>query len=121
MRVGIRTSGAPFFGLTELFRPGLFWFPMTNADEDALRAARPAVAMWIDRLRHAGHVVFLHKIQRGHKLNARFRIDVDGRVMTVWELWARFRSEIFRSEIRDGKPQHVAKLDPTSRTDDQPR
>ena len=72
---------------------------MTNADEDALRAARPLVAVWIDRLRLAGHVVLVRKIRRGVKPNAGFRIDVDGRAMTVWELWARFRSE-----LGDGKP-----------------
>ena len=68
--------------------------PMTNADEDALRAARPSVAAWVDKLRRAGHVVFVRKIPCGAKPNAGFRIDVDGRAMTVWELWARFRSEL---------------------------
>jgi hypothetical protein len=68
--------------------------PMTNADEDALRAARPLVAEWIDKLRLAGHVVFVRKIRRGNKPNAGFRIDVDGRSMSVWELWSRFRSEL---------------------------
>ena len=69
---------------------------MTNADEDALRAARPRVAGWIDNLRHGGHVVFVrkHKTGSGAKPNEGFRIDVDGRSMSVWELWARFRSEL---------------------------
>jgi hypothetical protein len=85
-----------FFGPRDRpYRP-LCNLPMANADEDALRAAGPRVAVWIDRLRHAGHVVFVRKIRRGHKPNAGFRIDVDGRRMTVWELWARFRSELER-------------------------
>jgi len=69
---------------------------MTNADEDALRAAGPRVAAWIDKLRHAGHVVFIRKckMRGGAKPNEGFRIDVDGRSMSVWELWARFRSEL---------------------------
>jgi hypothetical protein len=83
---------------------------MTNADEDALRAARPGVATWIDKLRRAGHVVFVRKIRRGAK-PAGFRIDVDGRPMSVWELWARFRSE-----LADGKPSCVVKLGATRRT-----
>jgi hypothetical protein len=68
--------------------------PITNADEDALRAARPRVAVWVDKLRRASHVVFVRKVQCGANPNAGFRIDVDGRAMTVWELWARFRSEL---------------------------
>jgi hypothetical protein len=71
---------------------------MTNADEDSLRAARPGVAAWIDKLRRADHVVFVRQ-KRGAKPNGGFRIDVDGRSMSVWELWARFRSE-----LGDGKP-----------------
>ena len=67
---------------------------MTNADENALRVARPNVGVWLDKLRRAGHVVFVRKIPCGAKPNAGFRIDVDGRAMTVWELWARFRSEL---------------------------
>ena len=66
---------------------------MTNADEDALRVARPNVAVWIDKLRHAGHVICVRK-RRGANPNAGFRIEVDGRVMTMWELWARFRSAL---------------------------
>jgi hypothetical protein len=85
--------------------------PMTNADEDALRAARPRVAVWIDKLRHAGHVVLARKIRQGAKSNAGFRIDVDGRSMTVWELWARFRSE-----LEDAKKMHIVELDATGRT-----
>jgi hypothetical protein len=83
---------------------------MTNADEDALRAARPNVAAWLDKLRRAGHVVFVRKIRRGAK-QAAFRIDVDGRAMSVWELWAQFRSE-----LADGKPSCVVKLGATRRT-----
>ena len=69
---------------------------MTNADEEALRASRPRVAAWIDNLRHGGHVVFVrkHKMGSAAKPNEGFRIDVDGRSMSVWELWARFRSEL---------------------------
>lgn len=75
---------------------------MTNADEEALRASRPRVAAWIDNLRHGGHVVFVrkHKMGSAAKPNEGFRIDVDGRSMSVWELWARFRSE-----LGDGKHQ----------------
>lgn len=87
--------------------------PMMNADEDALSAARPRVAVWIDRLRRTGHVVCVrkHNMGSGAKPNAGFRIDVDGRTMTVWELWARFRSE-----LGDGKPLHGASLGAASRT-----
>jgi DNA-binding PadR family transcriptional regulator len=67
---------------------------MTNADEDALRAARPNVGMWLDKLRRAGHVVFVRQFQQGAKPNAGYRISVDGQTMTAWELWARFRSEL---------------------------
>src|SRR5215471_6323987 len=35
----------------------------TNADEGALRTARPRVTVWIDELRHAGHVVFVPKAE----------------------------------------------------------
>jgi hypothetical protein len=55
-------------------------------DEDALRAARPHVAV---KLWHAPHLVFVCKIRRGAKPNAGLRADVGGRVMTIWELWAR--------------------------------
>jgi hypothetical protein len=41
--------------------------PMTNEDERALSIARP---------------------------NVGYRINVDGQMMTIWELWARFRSEL---------------------------
>ena len=75
---------------------------MKNADEDALRVARPNVAVWIDKLRHAGHVICVRK-RRGANPNAGFRIEVDGRAMTIWELWARFRSA-----LGDGKPTRKA-------------
>ena len=89
-------SGAPFFQLVPITGAHHFCLPMTNADEDALRAARPLVAEWIDKLRLADHVVFVrkHKIRSGAKPNEGFRINVDGRSMSVWELWARFRSEL---------------------------
>jgi hypothetical protein len=74
---------------------------MTNTDEDALSTARPHVAVWIDKLRRAGHVVFVRKVQSGAKPNAGFRIDVDSRPMTIWQLWARFRSE-----VGDGGPPY---------------
>jgi hypothetical protein len=67
---------------------------MTNADENALRAARPNVGVWLDKLRRAGHVVFVRQFEQGAKPNAGYRISVDGQTMTVWELWARFRSEL---------------------------
>ena len=44
---------------------------MKNADEDALRVARPNVAVWIDKLRDAGHVVYVRK-RRGANPNAGF-------------------------------------------------
>jgi hypothetical protein len=77
--------------------------PAASADEDALRAARPHVAVWVDKLRHAGHVVFVRKMRSGAKRNAGFRIDVDGRAMTIWQMWARFRSV-----VGGGKPPHKA-------------
>src|SRR5215472_6552205 len=40
-------------------RFAILCLPMTNAEQDALRAARPRVAVWIDKLRHASHVVFV--------------------------------------------------------------
>jgi hypothetical protein len=49
-------------------------------DEDALRVVRPNVTVWIDKLRHAGHVICVRK-RRGANPNAGFRIEVDGRVM----------------------------------------
>jgi hypothetical protein len=85
--------------------------PITNADEDALRAARPRVAVWVDKLRRAGHVVFVRKVPRGAKPNEGFRIDVDGRSMSVWELWAWFSIGTRRRET-----PHVAELDAVSRT-----
>jgi hypothetical protein len=71
---------------------------MTNSDEEALRATRPRVAEWIDKLRHSGHVVFVRRMRHGAK-NTGFRVSVDGQTMTLWRMWARFRSE-----LGDGKP-----------------
>ena len=89
----IRTLGASFLNCPVSGTQHLC-LVMTNAD--ALRAARPRVAAWIDKLRHSGHVIFVRKYKaaRGAKPNEGFRIDVDGRSMSVWELWARFRSEL---------------------------
>ena len=67
---------------------------MTSEDELALRVARPKVGTWLDKLRLAGHVVFVRQFQQGPKPNAGYRISVDGQTMTAWELWARFRSEL---------------------------
>jgi hypothetical protein len=44
--------------------------------------------------REGSHVVFVRQFQQGAKPNAGYRISVDGQTMTVWELWARFRSEL---------------------------
>ena len=68
--------------------------PMTNVDEDALRAARPLSRGGLMNCGLPVIVVFVRKIRRGDKPNAGFQIEVDGRAMTVWELWARFRSEL---------------------------
>jgi hypothetical protein len=67
---------------------------MMNEDERALNIARPNVGMWLDRLRRAGHVVLVRQYRLGGRPNAGYRINVDGRTMTIWELWARFRSEL---------------------------
>jgi hypothetical protein len=68
--------------------------PMTNEDERALSIARPNVGMWLDKLRRAGHVVLVRQYRLGGRPNAGYRINVDGQTMTIWELWARFRSEL---------------------------
>jgi hypothetical protein len=88
--------------------------PMTNEDERALSIARPNVGMWLDKLRRAGHVIFVRQFQLGSRPNAGFRITIDGRTMTAWELWARFRSEL-------GDAEPVSKLDTASGTYHQPR
>jgi hypothetical protein len=49
--------------------------------------------------RVCGRSVFVRKVQSGARPNVGFRIDVDGRPMTIWELWARFRSEIGDREL----------------------
>ena len=54
----LRTSGTPFL-IASNIGAQRFGLPITNADEGALRAVRPRVAVWIDKLRHAGHVVFV--------------------------------------------------------------
>jgi hypothetical protein len=82
--------------------------PMTNADENALRAARPNVGVWLDKLRRAGHVVFVRQFQQGAKPNAGYRINVDGQTMTVWELWARFRSKLGDEEPNPAGHPHSA-------------
>ena len=43
---------------------------MTSEDELALRVARPKVGAWLDKLRLAGHVVFVRQFQQGAKPNA---------------------------------------------------
>src|SRR6516225_5034224 len=68
--------------------------PMTNEDERALSIARPNVGTWLDKLRGAGHVVLVRQYRLGGRPNAGYRINVDGQTMTIWELWARFRSEL---------------------------
>jgi hypothetical protein len=57
-------------------------------------------------LRRAGHVVFVRQFQLGGKPNAGYRVSVDGQKMTIWGLWARFRSE-----LGDGEPPHVTEPD----------
>jgi len=83
---------------------------MTSEDELALRVARPKVGAWLDKLRLAGHVVFVRQFQQGPKPNAGYRISVDGQKMTIWGLWARFRSE-----LGDGEPPHVTEPDAPER------
>ena len=68
--------------------------PMMNEDERALSIARPNVGTWLDKLRGAGHVVLVRQYRLGGRPNAGYRINVDGQTMTIWELWARFRSEL---------------------------
>ena len=68
--------------------------PMTNEDERAPSIARPNVGMWFDKLRRAGHVVLVRQYRLGGRPNAGYRINVDGQTMTIWELWAWFRSEL---------------------------
>ena len=79
--------------------------PMTNEDERALSVARPNVGMWLDKLRRAGHVVLVRQYRLGGRPNAGYRINVDGQKMTVWRMWARFRSE-----LGDGEPPHITRL-----------
>ena len=79
---------------------------MTSEEERALRVARPNVGIWLDKLRRSGHVVFVRQFQLGAKPKTGYRIIVDGRTMTVWGLWARFRSK-----LGDGEPPHVTEPD----------
>jgi hypothetical protein len=67
---------------------------MTSEEERALRVARPNVGIWLDKLRCSGHVVSVRQYRLGGKPNVGYRINVDGQKMTVWGLWARFRSEL---------------------------
>jgi hypothetical protein len=67
---------------------------MTSEEGRALRVARPNVGIWLDKLRRSGHVVFVRQFQLGAKPKDGYRIVVDGQKMTVWGLWARFRSEL---------------------------
>ena len=46
------------------------YWPMASSDEDTLKATRPQVAVWVDKSRHAGHVVFVRKMRSGAKRNA---------------------------------------------------
>ena len=78
---------------------------MTSEGERALRVARPNVGIWLDKLRRSGHVVCVLQFQQGAKPNAGYRISVDGQTMTVWELWARFRSELGDEEPTPPKRQ----------------
>jgi hypothetical protein len=80
---------------------------MTNEDERALSIARPNVGMWLDKLRRAGHVVLVRQYRLGGRPNGGYRINVDGQTMTIWELWARFRSE-----LGDGEPPHITQPAP---------
>ena len=82
--------------------------PMTNADENALRAARPNVGVWLDKLRRSGHVVLVRQFQLGTK-KAEYRMIVDGQTMTLWRMWARFRSE-----LGSGEPPHITRLGATN-------
>jgi hypothetical protein len=64
-----RTLGTPFL-IAPVIRAQHLCLPMTN--EDALRAVRPRVAEWIDKLRHGGDVVFVPKedLQLAHEVSA---------------------------------------------------
>jgi hypothetical protein len=53
-----------------------------------------AVVLFTGALRHAGHAVFIRQSPQGAKPISGYRISVDGQTMTVWELWAQFRSEL---------------------------
>jgi len=83
---------------------------MTSEEERALRVARPNVGIWLDKLRRSGHVVFVRQFQLGAKPKAGYRIIVDGQKMTVWGLWARFRSE-----LGEGEPPQIKQLGAANR------
>jgi len=78
---------------------------MTSEEERALRVARPNVGIWLDKLRRSGHVVSVRQYRLGGKPNAGYRINIDGQKMTVWGLWARFRSE-----LGEGEPPQIKQL-----------
>jgi hypothetical protein len=64
--------------------------PLLADDErrrKCLESRPPECRVWVDKLRRAGHVVFVRQFQQGAKPNAGYRISVDGQTMTVWELW----------------------------------
>jgi hypothetical protein len=82
--------------------------PMTNEDERALSIARPNVGMWLDILRRAGHVVLVRQYRLGGRPNGGYRINVDGQTMTIWELWARFRSELGDGESHSRRREQGA-------------
>jgi len=83
---------------------------MTSEEERALKVARPNVGVWVDKLRRSGHLVFVRQFQLGSKPKAGYRIIVDGQTMTVWGMWARFRSE-----LGNGEPPHITRLGATNR------
>ena len=81
---------------------------MMSEEERALRVARPNVGVWLDKLRRSGHVVLVRQFQLGTK-KAGYRMIVDGQTMTLWRMWARFRSE-----LGSGEPPHITRLGATN-------
>jgi hypothetical protein len=69
------------------------------ADEAPLRAARPHFAVWIDKLWHAGHLVFAARYDAAPTRMPGFRVDVGGCAMTISKLWAGFRSALGGGEV----------------------
>jgi hypothetical protein len=85
------TTGAKLFqemrhGVSDFAQSGAhhFCLPMTNAAEDALRATRPHVAEWIDKLRLAGHVIFVRKYLKTAPLLDRVVVRNPWCVKTYW-------------------------------------